>query len=232
MSPSRLVVASILFFAGSMVLALAPHSRDREISQGILVWSMFITGPFFIRFSTAPDALPELPEGVPQSRHPWHAPLTSHGGGRGLVLLLVSLLWLFGCHLLGRLLPSRPTPVFRYEDTTQLAMFFMYCWMYVAVPSTLLPERARSDTWVPRLVLVAAVVGSWFLGFWTDLFGLEELNDVFLPFEMVERVKRDGSITERGQLAFKVLCAGFVASLLFATPRMLRGIREVRPSRR
>ncbi len=143
MSPSRLVVASIVFLAGILALVISSFSRDSQASQLIIVLAMFITGPFFIGFSTAPDTLPMPEQDTRRAPHPWYAPLFARGGSRGLVLLAVSILWLFSCHLIGHLLAFRSIPVLHHVDTTQLAIFFMYCWIYVAVPSTFLPDRRR-----------------------------------------------------------------------------------------
>ncbi len=74
---------------------------------------------------------------------------------------------------------------------------------------------------------MAAVIPTWFLGDYIEVAGWETIGAGLNPLGMAEMVQRDGGITEDAQLAFKLLCGVFAASVLVAAPRMLRGVREV-----
>ena len=229
MSQLRLVLVFVTLFAGSLVLVMGRPSQTLEISQNIILWTLMLTGPVFIVLATEPDALDEVPESRLRTRYPWHAPVLFPGGGRGLLLLLLSLSWLLGCHVLGRWQSSRPVLI-AHEDTTQLAMLCMYSWIYVSLPSTLLVACGcfRLPTWARRLGLVGTVILSWFLAFPIGAYISDDAARALFPFEMMDAVKRNGELTERGKAAFSLLCIVSALSLLAALPRMARGVREVR----
>lgn len=233
LSLTRVAVATIVSFAGMLVLFIGRPMTDLEIGQGIIVFTLMCTGPFFIGFATEPDALHRPDEVASRTRHPWYAFVLYPGGSRGLILLFLSLVWLFGCHLFGHMTASGSMFI-ASEDTTQLAMLCLYSWIYVALPSTLLVSlfRGRLGKWTVRRLLVLGVFLSWLLAFPVGLLFGDLGANALCPFELTEQVRRNGEIIGVNKQNFTAVWIVAAIALILSLPRMRRGVGEVKSTPR
>lgn len=222
-------IATVLIVGLACMVDFAIAAMYPEGGQTFLVLSLVVTGPMFIKFCTEFDRMPDAANlGVHSlSGRLCIAPLIS-GGGRGALLLLLSLAWVLGSHLLAQLLFDEERSLFGDDDAVQLVIVCGYAAIYVLIPSTifaLLPRWA----WRPyaaRIAIVIACVAPILYRLQLHM-QVKREQMILDPTALFEAVKRDGGMTRVAEDDLILLLQVAAFAVAFAVPRVVFSVYEV-----